>query len=425
MRPWNISFGVNKVYAIITAGGKGTRVASINQSVPKPLLPVAGKPVLQHQIECLKRQGFARVTLTIGHLGEKIREYFGDGSRFGIKIDYIQEDTPLGTAGALYYIKNRVDDDFFLINGDLIFDVDLSRMLAFHKARHGAATLLVHPNDHPDDSSLVIADGEGQVRVWLSKEDPRGWVQNRVNAGIHLLSPRALNGIARPQKLDLDRDILKPLISSGEVYAYRSPEYVKDMGTPDRIAQVERDLQSGLVGAKNLRNPQCAVFLDRDGTINKYVGFLTRPEEMELIDGAAEAIRQINQSGCLAIVVTNQPVIARGDVTWERLGEIHRKMETLLGRAGAYLDDIFICPHHPDRGFPGEIPAYKISCGCRKPKPGLLLQAAKQYNIDLSKSWMIGDSQQDMEAGRCAGCQTILVSEHFPLKDAVKNIGSG
>lgn len=408
--------------AVITAGGKGTRVASVNGSIPKPLLPIAGKPVLQHQVECLMRQGIDRITFTIGYLGDMIREYFGDGSQFGVKIDYIQEDIPLGTAGALYYLKGSVHDDFFLINGDLIFDVDLKRMLAFHKTHHAAATLLVHPNDHPYDSGLVVTDNSGQVHGWLAKEDVRGWYRNCVNAGIHLFSPQLLERLDRPQKLDLDREFLKPLIPSGAVYAYHTPEYVKDMGTPERIAQVEQDLQSGLVQQKNLRIPQRAVFLDRDGTINQYVGFLKRPEDFQLIDGAAEAIRRINRSGCLAIVVTNQPVIARGNVTWEQLDEIHRKMETLLGQEGAYLDDIFICPHHPDSGFPGEIPAYKIQCDCRKPKPGLLLRAAEKYNIDLAKSWMIGDRQSDMEAGKAAGCRTVLASENVMLYDAVKSI---
>lgn len=410
------------MYAVITAGGKGTRVASVNRSIPKPLLPVAGKPVLQHQIECLKRQGVEQITLTIGYLGDMIQEYFGDGSRFGVKIDYIQEDVPLGTAGALYYLKKSVHDDFFLINGDLVFDVDLRRMLDFHREHHGAATLLVHPNDHPYDSGIVIADGDGRVCGWLTKEDVRGWYKNCVNAGIHILSPRLLEKLDRPQKMDLDREILKPLIPSGEVYAYRTPEYVKDMGTPERIAQVERDLQNGLVQQKNLSLLQRAIFLDRDGTINQYVGFLKRLDEFQLIEGVAEAIRRINQSGYLAIIVTNQPVIARGDISWEKLDEIHRKMETLLGQEGAYLDDIFICPHHPDSGFAGEVPIYKIQCNCRKPEPGLLLQAAEKYNIDLAQSWMVGDSQSDVEAGRAAGCRTVLVSEDFTLRDALQTI---
>lgn len=212
------------------------------------------------------------------------------------------------------------------------------------------------------------------------------------------------------------------MLPSGRVYVYRTPEYVKDMGTQERISQVEHDLQTGLVERKNLGKRQKAVFLDRDGTINRYVGFLRRPEEFQLLDGAAEAIQRINRSGYLAIVVTNQPVIARGEVTWEGLEEIHRKMETLLGQEGAYLDDIFVCPHHPDKGFLGEVPAYKMDCECRKPKPGLLLQAAEKYNIDLAESWMIGDQPKDAQAGDAAGCRTMWLNERMDLLGAVKEI---
>jgi len=407
---------------VITAGGRGTRVASLNAGLPKPMLPIAGKPVLQHQIECLARQGFRRVILTVGYLGDQIRDFFGDGREFGVEISYIQEEFPLGTAGALYYLKERVAEDFFLINGDLIFDVDINRMADFHRERHALATLLVHPNDHPFDSSLIAADADGCVGAWVSKEDRHGWYQNCVNAGIHILSAQLLEGLDAPRKLDLDRDILRPLISSGRVYAYRTPEYVKDMGTPERMISVEEDFKNGLIQKKSLSRRQRTVFLDRDGTINRYVGFLRNIDDFSLIDGAAEAISQINRSGYLAIVVTNQPVIARGEVSWDSLREIHRKMETLLGERGAYVDDIFVCPHHPDGGFAGEIPAYKIDCDCRKPKPGMLLQAAERYNIDLTASWMIGDSPSDIEAGKAAGCKTLLVSEDFPLKDAVAQI---
>lgn len=393
--------------AVIMAGGRGTRVASVNGALPKPMLPICGKPVLLHQIECLRRQGITRITLTVGHLREQIEAFLGDGSRFGVQISYIREDIPLGTAGALYYLKGKMDDDFLLINGDLIFDVDFQRLMVFHKSHPAQATLLAHPNDHPYDSGILLADDEGKVSGWLTKEEERSWYHNCVNAGIHVLSPELLEEMREPKKLDLDREVLKPLIPSGRVYVYRTPEYVKDMGTPERIAQVEQDLKSGLIERKNLNRKQRAVFLDRDGTINKYVGFLRTPEEFELLDGAAEAIRRINQSGYLAIVVTNQPVIARGEVTWEGLDEIHRKMETLLGREGAYLDDIFVCPHHPDKGFPGEIPEYKIECSCRKPKPGMLLAAAEKYNIDLSESWMVGDSPQDVQAGEAAGCRAV------------------
>lgn len=410
-----MSAGGIEMRAVIMAGGKGTRVASVNSAIPKPMLPICGKPVLLHQIECLKRQGITEITLTIGHLGDQIRDHFGDGSSYGVQIDYIQEKEPLGTAGALYYLKGRVADDFLLLNGDLIFDVDFQRLMDFHKRHKATVTLLAHPNDHPYDSGIILADSDGKVTGWLTKEDKREWYHNCVNAGLHVLSPALLEKMDEPKKIDLDREILKPMIPSGQIFVYRSPEYVKDMGTPERIAQVERDLETGLVQRKNLSQKQRAVFLDRDGTINKYVGFLRKPEEFELMDGAAEAIRRINRSGYLAIVVTNQPVIARGEVTWEGLDEIHRKMETLLGQEGAYLDDIFVCPHHPNKGFPGERPEYKIDCDCRKPKPGLLLRAAEKYNIDLSESWMIGDSVRDEAAGKAAGCRTVLLADEIGL----------
>jgi D-glycero-D-manno-heptose 1,7-bisphosphate phosphatase len=193
------------------------------------------------------------------------------------------------------------------------------------------------------------------------------------------------------------------------MFCYDSPEYVKDMGTPERYRQVSEDFRRGIISSKNLRNKQRAIFLDRDGTINRYVGFLRDIREFELLPGVGEAIRKINASGYLAIVITNQPVVARGDVSMEGLSLIHDKMETLLGKEGAYLDGIYVCPHHPDRGFEGEVAELKINCDCRKPKPGLLFKAAQDFNIDLSESWMIGDSEIDVQAGRNAGCHTALI----------------
>lgn len=391
--------------AVIMAGGRGTRIASVRSDIPKPMIPVLGKPILSYGIDVLKRQGITDITLVIGYLGDAISDYYGDGSAYGVRISYVRETTPLGTAGGLYYLRGEVGDDFLLLNGDIIWDVDISRFLAFHKAHGAAATILTHPNSHPYDSGLVFTDRtSGRVTKWLHKEDERLWYHNRVNAGLHILSPRILNLFPRPEKRDLDREILRSLIPRGGLYAYDSPEYVKDMGTPDRLAQVEEDVKAGLVQERNLSRRQKAIFLDRDGTINRQNGFISRPEDLELLPGAAEAIRKINASGYLAIVITNQPVVARGECTMEGLDVIHQKMETLLGREGAFIDDLFFCPHHPDRGFPGEVKELKIDCDCRKPKPGLFYRARDRYNIDLSRSYMIGDSRRDEEAGRNAGC---------------------
>ena len=407
---------------VIMAGGKGTRIASVNAEVPKPMLEVCGKLILEHQIEVLKRQDLTDIILIIGHLGSVIRDYFQDGSKFGVQISYIEEKELLGTAGSFYYLKDIIQDDFFLLNGDLIFDVNLHRFMNFHKEKHALATLFTHPNNHPYDSGLIIAKEDGTITKWIHKEEKRGFLRNRVNAGIHIISPMVLERFMELKKTDLDREVLKPLIPSGRVYAYDSPEYVKDMGTPERYRQVEQDLLKGRVRARNLDRKQKCIFLDRDGTLNVYKGFLTDIEEFELVPGAAEAVKYINSSEYLAIVITNQPVIARGECSLQELEEIHNKLETLLGKEGAYIDALYYCPHHPDKGFTGERPEYKIECNCRKPKPGMLLKAAEDYNIDLSQSIMIGDGKNDMEAGKAAGCQTILVDEQNTLLSVVKEL---
>ena len=394
---------------VIMAGGKGTRISSINAEVPKPMIEICGKPILQHQIECLKKQNLTEIILVIGYLGDVIESYFENGKKFGVSITYIHETSPLGTAGALYYLKDKIKDCFLLLNGDIIFDVDIMRFVEEHKKKGGLATIFTHPNNHPYDSGVIVADVNGRVTKWMTKEEERQWYKNRVNAGLHILSNKLLDSFKEAVKSDLDRDILKSLIDEKQLYIYDSPEYVKDMGTPERYYAVAEDIQSGLVEKRNLSKKQKAIFLDRDGTINKYVGFLTNIQQMKLLDGVAKAISLINKSGYLAIVITNQPVVARGEVSFDELNEIHNKMETLLGEEGAYIDDIFFCPHHPDRGFKGERPELKMQCECRKPNPGLLFKAEKKYNIDLSQSWMIGDGENDIEAGRRAGCRTVLL----------------
>lgn len=404
---------------VIMAGGKGTRISSVASDIPKPMIQVEGKPVLEHEIECLREQGFDDIIITVSHLGNIIMDYFGDGSAispvtgktFGVHIEYYFEEQPLGNAGALFQIKDKLDSDFLLLNADAMFDVDFNRFVDFHKSHGGLVTLFTHPNSHPYDSGVIIADEHGAVERWLTKEDDRPkYYRNCINAGLHVISPKILETEIMTSKVDLDHQLLKPLAGTGKMFCYNSPEYVKDMGTPDRYYSVCEDFKEGRVKGKNLVNKQKAVFLDRDGTINKYIGFLRDIDDFELIDGVASAIKAINVSGYLAIVVTNQPVIARGEVSFEELQEIHNKMETLLGEQGAYVDAIYYCPHHPHKGYEGERPELKIECDCRKPKPGMLLQAAKDFNIDLEHSWMIGDGENDITAGTNAGCHTALIT---------------
>lgn len=399
--------------AVIQAGGKGTRISEITGDViPKPMLEISGYPILYHQMMNLKKNGITDITVIIGHLGNVIKDYFGDGKQFGLNISYVEEDPekPLGTAGSLYFLKDKLKENFVFLLADVFIDIDFEKMEQYHIANNADVTLLTHPNGHPFDSDLVVEEG-GVVKAFDYKSNDRTTYnyKNLVNAGVMIFSPSVFKYLTELRKYNYEKDIIVPLINEGKVVSYKSSEYAKDMGTPERYRRVQEDYNSGICDAKNLANKQKAIFLDRDGTINEYVGFLRKEEDFRLIPGVSEAIKKINNSGYLAIVVTNQPVIARGEVTEEELEEIHKKMETLLGLDGAYIDDIYYCPHHPDKGFEGEIPELKIECDCRKPKTGMLEKAAREHNIDLSSSIMIGDSTLDIKMAENAGMQSVLL----------------
>lgn len=402
---------LDKYIAVIQAGGKGTRLRELtHDKIPKPLINMNGKPMLEWQIENLIRYGIKEIVIIVGHLGEKIQEYFGDGTKWGIKIFYIREQMPLGSTGALYYLKGKIDRNVLFIFGDVMFDIDWNRFIDFHEKKGGLATLLVHPNSHPYDSDLVVMDDEKKVISFDYKGNIRQYYyDNCVNAGLYILKSDVIDILGEKQYCDLEKDILSKLISKKVVYGYKTSEYVKDAGTPERFKAVSDEQKKGIWSSRNLRNLQKCIFLDRDGTVNKYKGLISSIEEFELEDNAAEAIRMINESGYLAIIVTNQPVVARGICDIATIEKIHRKMTTLLGEKGAYIDDIVFCPHHPDKGFPEENAKYKIECNCRKPSTGMIDRMVKKYHIDKIQSYVVGDTTTDIQLGKNTGIRTALV----------------
>lgn len=398
--------------AFIIAGGKGTRLRDItHDEIPKPMVKLNGKPILEYTLQNLIKYGVDEVYISVGYMHEKISEYFGDGKHWNIKIEYIVEKEPLGSAGALYYVKDKMNDDFIVCTGDAIFDIDISRMLKFHKENNAIATLLTHPNCHPYDSDLIIVDKNNIVQ----KIDKKGTVRdfyykNNVNAGFFIFNPASLYYFDKPKKASMEWDFVNTLIiDDKKVMAYKSCEYFKDVGTPERYYATLKDLENGIIAKKCLKNKQKAIFLDRDGTINKYVGFLRKAEEFQLVNDATDAIGKINKSEYLAIIISNQPVIARGECSFEEEENIMNKMETLLGEKGVYLDGIYYCPHHPHSGFEGEVKELKIKCECRKPAIGLINKAVEDFNLDLSKCYFVGDSNLDIDTAKNANIPAIRV----------------
>jgi len=398
--------------AVILAGGKGTRLAARSNGLPKALVPICGRPLLEYQFELLARHDIRRATLLCGFGAEAVRAFCGNGSRWGLELTCIDEAAPLGTAGAVIAALDRLPGEFVVLYGDTMVNVDLLRFCAAHRDSGAQATLLLHPNDHPWDSDLVETDELGRVTAIHGYPHPAGAVlPNRVNAALYVMKHSALAGFAVPTvPLDFAKHLFPQMLARGiHLNGYRSPEYIKDAGTPERLDRVERDLQSGKVAASSLDVKRPAVFLDRDGTINEEIPYLARPELFKLIPGAGEGIRNLREAGYRIVVVTNQPVIARGDCTMADVNRVHDQMEIVLSREGAFVDGIYVCQHHPDKGYEGERAELKFECECRKPKVGMVRKAESDLNLDLGRSWMIGDRTGDIQMAHNSGMRSILL----------------
>ena len=394
--------------AVILAGGKGVRLHPLTVDLPKPMIEIAGKPVLEHQLLVLKEHGVNKAIILAGYLGQKIVDYFGDGSDWGISISYRQETVPLGTAGAVKALQDELNDDFLLVYGDVFFDFDIDMAVSLHRQSGAAATLVAHPTDHPQDSDLLDLDAAQNITE-IIKKPHAGGLGNIGNAAFYVLSPRVFPYIPEG-KADFMHDVFPQMLENGEhLVAYKTAEYLKDMGTVERLQTVRQDYVSGRIERCSQKTPRPAIFIDRDGTLIEDVDLLHRAEDLVLFQTVPAALKRLNNADFLCLLATNQPVVARNLCSLEELHRINKTFESLLGESGCHLDQLFFCPHHPDAGYPEENPAFKIRCDCRKPAIGMIRQAQDMFNIDMSRSWFVGDTTIDLQTGKNAGLRTILV----------------
>jgi histidinol-phosphate phosphatase family protein len=394
----------------IIAGGKGTRIRSISGDlIPKALVPVGGLPSVFWLLRLFARYGIRELAVIAGHLADLlVAGISGEAKELGLSLEYFIEKEPLGTAGGLLTAKDFFGSgDFCVSYCDIVVDMDLTRLLYFHQSRNAKATIVSHPNDHPHESDLLSTDRHGRITAILPKHGrPPGFYPNLVPAAVYCLNHEIFDFIIPNQKQDFIVDVFPRMLKEGKpVYAYNTPEYLRDMGTPGRYAMVENDIRQGKVAAMNSSFRRPAVFFDRDGVLVGEPGGMgvLSHMDLEILPGAAEAVKLVNDSGWLAIAATNQPQVAKGFLSFAELDYMHAKLETLLGNGYAKLDRIYYCPHHPERGFDGEVAELKIDCQCRKPKPGLLEKAVDELPVDVSQSCMIGDSFRDVGAARALG----------------------
>jgi histidinol-phosphate phosphatase family protein len=406
--------------AIIIAGGMGTRLKARLGDLPKPLIPVGGKPLLVHQIELAKRYGFADMVIFACYRPDLIEAELKDGRQWGVTVRYEVEKSPLGTAGAVLAGLDSLAEQFLVFYGDTMVNVDLGRIWERHVSEQADATLLLHPNDHPLDSDLVEMDESGWITAFHNRPHPADhFFQNLVNAGLYVINKEAMARWAKEVRpMDFGKDLFPAMLRAGHrLFGYNTPEYIKDIGTPERYDRVSAEYTSGVIARSSLQTPQAAVFLDRDGTLNREVDGVTCPEKLELLPGIAEAIHELNHNGIRAVVISNQPFVAKGFCREADVQAVHNKLETLLGKEHAFLDRIYYCPHHPEKGFAGERAELKIECDCRKPAIGMIQRAGKELNIDLARSWVIGDTTTDLQTAKNAGVKSILVRTGYAGKD--------
>jgi histidinol-phosphate phosphatase family protein len=377
-------------------------------------MPIGEKPLLEHQIELAQQHKFFDVLIFACYGVDLIAAAIGGGASRAMSIRYVAERTPLGTAGAVLAGLESLAEQFVIMYGDTMVSVDLERLWLAHERSGADATLLLHPNDHPLDSDLVEVDQDGRITAFHTRPHPAGrFFQNLVNAGLYVVNRNALMPWYGTRcSMDFGKDLFPAMLDRGDfLLGYRSSEYIKDIGTPQRYDLVSSQFAAGIVQRSSLAKRQRTVFLDRDGTLVREVPVtgLISPDQLQLLPGVPEAMRLLNHAGLRAVVVTNQPVVAKGFCTNSELRYIHNKLEMLLGVHGAFLDSIYWCPHHPQKGFPHERTELKIDCDCRKPKTGLIERAACDLNIDVKQSWLVGDTTTDIQTARNAGLRSVLV----------------
>ena len=411
----------NLSQAIITLGGKGTRLNSITDGIPKPLWPIDGKNTLERSIEFLHKQGISQFILLVGYKSNLFEEEsIHLANKFNVKIFTYIEDSPKGEAGSLLFIEDKLKENFIFVNGDIIFEIDIKRINRFHIKNDADITFITHLTNHPEDSDCIIETPQLTIDTYKLKTEKLNIEGMFLGfAGIAVFKKKVVTKINNSKiNKNSELSIFKDFIIGGhekglKAFSYNTSEYLKDMGTPQRLFKVEKDIEEGLISKRCYQNKQKALFLDRDNTLIKCEKgkYITDTSQILVFSERIKKINQICKNYDLVLLITNQPQIAMGYVDWQKVIVINGYLIKVCQEKGLDISGFYICPHHPHKGFDGEIKSLKTNCFCRKPAPGMFIEASFERNISLKDSCLIGDSWRDELSSSICGMKFINTKE--------------
>ncbi len=404
----------NLLEVVIIAGGKASRLKKIHKK-PKILVNLKKNySLLEELIKNLKSNNINSASLLSGKNGKYIHNFFIKKKIKNFNLKIIQEDKLLGTAGCLKNLNhNRLKENILIIYGDLLFNININKFFNNFIKTKSDISIFSHPSDHLLDSDIIDVNSKNQVQNIYFKPHKRKLLCNNLTmSGIFLIKKKLLKHLSNNKKSDFSKHFLKKILKTNyKITSFRSREYCSDLGTPRRLKNVRLDFKRNKNNLLSINKKIPAIFIDRDGVINKDLGPKKYSNPLNFLQDSVKALKILRKTRFLIFLITNQGAIAKGFISYKEVENSFKRYELYLSRKSFYFDKIYFCPHHPSKGYTNENKKYKVTCNCRKPKPGLILKAKKEFNIDLSKSYFIGDSLNDYKAAKNAGIKIIMTKK--------------
>tara|TARA_B100000579_G_scaffold437994_2_gene470656 strand:- start:841 stop:2028 length:1188 start_codon:yes stop_codon:yes gene_type:complete len=385
--------------AVILAGGLGTRLRPYTDKFPKPMVEINGKPFIDYLLDYLSNQNIKNIIILSGYKSEILERHIGNGSKFGVEVTFSKLSSNAQTSERIFNCIDELNNEFFLMYCDNFAPLNLDDVSNNFFKEDKSAQITVYSNKfHMTRNNLVYKKNR------LTKYDKSRTSNdlNGVNIGFMILK-KSIVHLLKNKIQEFETVIFPELIKNNQINCYVTDHKYYSIGHFDRLSATEKYFS---------RNK--FIFLDRDGVLNEKMPkakYVTNWKEWKWRKGSLEALKRLKDLNYKIIIISNQPGIARGVMTQKDLDEIHSNMINDVKGSGGEIESIYVCKCNWDDG-----------CDCRKPKPGMIFNAQFDYDINLSKTYFLGDDERDMEAAKSAGCKQFLIRENDRLDDVIKTL---